>query len=257
MQGRASVAPLPLMHVAVEAVWRCWRVRRDLLWVLLLPAISMVIIDLWRLSSETPRVMQFALILAEVVVIAFAAASCHRLFLLGPRAVPKLGVNGRQMREWIFAGLFFVLLAFMIALLVLITAIAGVPYEHWLGSRVDAATSQSLRTFAWVPACLVVSRLLLVLPARAVDAPITFRNAWRMSEGNGWRLALLIGALPWFLHIAEYTVADLFVSYTDYTIIRSVFSTLLLPLEVAFLSMSYRYLSRMLEPATQGAQETS
>jgi len=254
MLGKVSTTPLPLLHVAIEAAWRCWRLRRELLWVLVLPVASIVTLNLWRSSRDTPWIMGVALMLADVVVLGFAAASCLRVILLGPRSVPRLGVNGRQMREWICVALFFSLYLLSMVLLTAFTSIVRVPYAELLEAGANA--SKTPQILALLPVLFIICRLLLVLPARAVDTPITFRVAWRMSEGNGWRLVLLTGALPWFLHLAEYTVADLFASDTDYTIIRSILYVLLLPLEVALLSASYRYLCRAPQPATEHAQQT-
>jgi hypothetical protein len=44
-----------------------------------------------------------------------------------------------------------------------------------------------------------IARLSLVLPATALDATASFRQAWRQSARNGWRLLVIVGAFPWLL----------------------------------------------------------
>ena len=87
----------------------------------------------------------------------------------------------------------------------------------------------------------VVARLSLILPGVALDQKLTLSAVWDLSEGNGWRVALVVGGLPWVLNhlqgLAFPTTNMLAI------ILSSVLYCLLLVVEVAALSLSYKALT--------------
>jgi len=93
-------------------------------------------------------------------------------------------------------------------------------------------------------ATYVVARLSLILPAVALDQKLTLSTVWDLSEGNGWRLAVVVGGLPWLLNYLQ----GLAFSETDMipAILRSVVYCTLLIVEVAALSLSYKALTPQL-----------
>jgi hypothetical protein len=40
------------------------------------------------------------------------------------------------------------------------------------------------------------ARFVLVFPATAMGDPMSFRDAWEISAGNGWRLVILFALIP-------------------------------------------------------------
>ncbi|MDR4485882.1 MAG: hypothetical protein R3B95_22310, partial [Nitrospirales bacterium] len=49
---------------------------------------------------------------------------------------------------------------------------------------------------ASIPFAYIVGRMSLLLPATAIDLHPSFSSAWDLSEGNGWRVAMLVGGVP-------------------------------------------------------------
>jgi hypothetical protein len=56
-----------------------------------------------------------------------------------------------------------------------------------------------IKSFSTVIAYFFVGRISLLLPAIAVDRKPSLAEAWRCSRGSSWKLAIIVGALPWIL----------------------------------------------------------
>lgn len=54
----------------------------------------------------------------------------------------------------------------------------------------------SLAYLAVLPAAYIFARLCLSLPAAAVADPLNLDGAWDISQGNGWRLAIVVVLVP-------------------------------------------------------------
>jgi hypothetical protein len=97
------------------------------------------------------------------------------------------------------------------------------------------------------PVLYLLARWSTLLPALALDLAWAPRSAWRQTEGNGWRLVLVVFLLPWTLSAAigwanASTANNVLVALL--AIARAVF----LALGVIALSLSYRELSPWPEP---------
>jgi hypothetical protein len=142
--------------------------------------------------------------IATVVLVAW-----HRLVMLKLGDVNGSGSIGLGMRElryfiaWIllsvgFVGVFGAVIALMAAfqflvmlLLYLVLILAGLADTLVVGQRDQFVVVLWISVFFALPAASYVSgRLSLVLPAMAVDRRRPLRQAWRLSQGNGWRLVV-------------------------------------------------------------------
>ena len=233
---------LPAVHVIVEALWYCWRARRELSKVLFLPTIFMVALALATPWMHNTRSATVALLysFSYLVVFSFAAVSCHRLILLGPRSVPPLGVTGKQRREWMFLIRAAALSIGTQIIYALLSNIAKRTTADFASGIAVAPTV--INTLLWIAILILISPFSLALPARAIDAPITFRDAWRMARGHRWRLAFLIAGLPWLFQIAEWAIAKLFETNSDQLLVSVLLYLAILPFEIALLSVCYRRL---------------
>lgn len=165
-------------------------------------------------SVETANLMTEALhIAANIAVMTIVAATVlvgwHRFVLLGEKAwnrVPIVALGRRELRyllAWaglslLFLVLFVVAWAFILALfffamavikLVLLMAAAGnaIPLGE---TRQFVVLEVVAIPVAMLAAAFVAIRLSLVLPAMALDRDRAMRQAWSLSSGCGWRLAL-------------------------------------------------------------------
>jgi hypothetical protein len=257
MTQNQSATTLPITNVVAEALWCCWRAHRELWKVLVLPALFLIAIATLNTWVEGTRSLIVALLynLLNLIVFSFAAVSCHRLILLGPGSVPAFGVSGKHKREWQFIARALVLsigttIAFAILASLAANATAMFPVTA-------SITKETVSTLSWSVILLLASPFSLTLPACAVDAPMTFRQAWRMSRGDRWRLALLISGLPWLIRLGEWAIATLFDAYSDQRFVSLLLFLLILPVEISLLSVCYRRLrderdEECIDPAKDG-----
>jgi hypothetical protein len=89
---------------------------------------------------------------------------------------------------------------------------------------------------------VILGRVSLVLPMVAVDKPFDILDAWLKSDGNAWRMAVLVGVLPWLLlTFTEMLHRDGF-SRLEQALIVTV-GALTVVVEVVALSFAYRELT--------------
>jgi hypothetical protein len=240
-QNRSAIA-LPIVNVVAEAFWYCWRTHHELWKALVLPALFLLAITMLDPWVQGTRSLVVALLYSclHLVVFSFAAVSCHRLILLGPGSVSTFGVTGMHKREWQFLARVLVLSLGTQVLYALLASLAANASASF--SATMSITKDTVSTLSWIAILLLASPFSLTLPACAVDAPMTFRQAWRMSRGHVWRLALLISGLPWLIRLGEWAIARLFDSYSDQRFVSLLLFLLILPVEIALLSMCYRRL---------------
>ena len=94
----------------------------------------------------------------------------------------------------------------------------------------------------FIPALYVMARLSLVLPGTALDGKPTLNWAWQLSCGNGWRLVLLVGLLPWLFTQVAVILLRHNATLVEVVLIAVLVHVLLI-VEVAALSLSYKELA--------------
>ena len=135
------------------------------------------------------------------------AVRWHRFFLLDERESVFTDVLGA--RNWRFLG-FMVLLSFVPMVPLMILALVG------FGVSPLETGPQAIETINWMPIILfglymlalpiiifVLLRFYLVLPAIAVDRPLTLGEAWRNMRGNTWRFigAMALVGIPFMIAV--------------------------------------------------------
>ena len=151
-------------------------------------------------ASVADWVNYIALSAISWAMYAVFAVRWHRFFLLNERESVFSDVLGA--RNWRFLG-YTVLLSFAPVLPIIFLGLIG------FGDFPLEAEPQAMEAINWTPIILfglymlalpiiifVLFRFFLVLPATAVDRPLTLGEAWRNMRGNTWRFigaTLLIG----------------------------------------------------------------
>jgi hypothetical protein len=225
-----------------------WQRRAALGRSLMLPAGALLLIDtlLYATGSGGGLVYQIPIIVVQALVYTLFAVTCHRVILLGDDSVPRFGLASWSARETRFFGwMIGMYLVFAVASLIPLIVLASV-LSGFSGAQADAAEStQPLRwamLAASIPGAYVMARLCLVLPATAVDRKVNFPWSWERTASNGWRMAVVAGALPWLVSIAQGALA----AQSDSTIVTAAASLIGLPLlavEVTALSLCYHTLT--------------
>ena len=142
-------------------------------------------------------VIYIVFLAASLAMYAVFAVRWHRFFLLDERE----SVFGEILaaRNWRFLG-YTLLLAFAPVVLEFLIAFGAVlsGAGSLVAETIDMVISYIGRyKFAWVIVFVIFSRFFLVLPATAVDRPLTLGKAWHIMRGNSWRFigATYLGAI--------------------------------------------------------------
>jgi hypothetical protein len=169
------------------------------------------------------------------------AVTCHRLVLLDAESVAKRWQPRWSLREtrffiWILGLWASGLVAMMILLLIAVNL-----WTWTAGGRpewIDWA-----QTALKVPLLYVFARLFIVFPAMALDQRPSLRWAWERTQGNGWRLVVIVAGLPVAF---KYLVDLLFRSEATEVewLMLTVLTVALFAVEIAAISLSYRELTK-------------
>lgn len=188
------------------------------------------------------RVAQWLAYAIQSFLLAWLAVQCHRVVLAPQSAEPVVtawsGFEWKYML-WTFAVFLMAGLVTMIAVMMSGTLFGNL----WDGpGQQPTGWWQAVELMAALPAAYVLGRSILVLPAVALGQEATLGSAWRLSRGNGWRLAVVVGLLPYLLNTADnwlYTsnIAPWMSSFF------TPLSVLLVIVEVVAMSLCYRELS--------------
>jgi len=210
-------AQIPIFETATSSFRFVLTHRRELLRVGLLAVPAFLILTLglesfdsaWfgRQGPMTNAVRLFIDLGARSVIAAVVLVAWHRIVMLkltGSHGGPSLAFGLREIRYllvWMmlsvgFLGVFAAVLVLVVmvqflAMLVLylLLLLSGFADTLVIGQRDQFVIVLWIATFFAVPAAsYVAGRLMLILPALAVDRQRPLRQAWRMSSGNGWRL---------------------------------------------------------------------
>lgn len=187
-----------------------------------------------------------ALGFVSMVAMLVLAVACHRVFVLGPHSTAGHDFQWWAQRVGRFFGWGLVI--------GVVCAILAMPAFGYLvaNSASDPASDpadlpahvQLLALVLAFPAIYVLSRLSLVLPAVATtDAPGDLGQAWRLSSGNGLKLALVVGYLP--LLVETRTGMLLSAESPLIQTIRTLVVVYLIVFQVAVQSLAYRELSQL------------
>jgi len=214
------------------------------------------------------EVVGIALGISSIPISIFLAIACHRLILLEHEKVAyhtKFKFSEREFNFFwyllvIFCGLILVGIPGLIIFEIIPYAWNGL---HQVLEEKEWMKELVRNVIVYLPWMYFVGRYGLVFPAIAVD-----RNkecswqrdldwSWKMSKGNEWRLALLVGGLPlvldWvataisMLGIGQWVYIDCFVS--------AFLGVASIPIEVAVLSIAFRELTNW-TPSSQLPQST-
>ena len=195
---------LLIIPTLIEAYRFVWRERRDFVSLAfpLVAVLSLVGAALvWQARpDEAPTeggypvalaIVGLVLGLLSLAFVVMFSVAWHRKYLVAHEAstvAAALRWSPRQTRFlWLVVGLGVIVTAVIFTgaigpLLLVASASGGAPGPAVLFLLAPAV----------VGALLVYARLSLLLPAAALDHYLRFRRCWELTQGNGWRLVLII-----------------------------------------------------------------
>lgn len=231
---------LPLGKVLLAALIVPWIQRRAFLRFMLYPALLFLAVRVALILLQSEGIGGALVWLAGPVYgAAFTvfAVRCHRLIILPSSASDSASVVGWSARETRFAA------ALTVSLVGAVMAMVGVVSA--LVRLLPAADDETFRWFVLAArgvAAYLFARLCLVLPALAVDRRVGFRWAWSASQGNGWRLAIIVALWPWLLDRAVVLLYRTDATYPEWVAL-TILAVLMAAIQVSALSLAYRELA--------------
>ena len=163
------------------------------------------------------------------------AVTCHRIIILGPNSVPKYGIGLLGKREWKF---FAWMAGGYIVFYLVLKGLSQISFS--LISGTDLSILLHLPMSIGLLICLYVfSRLSPLFPATAVDSGLSLKKTFDLTRGNGFRLVFIVMIFPLLFEIATGWIPE---EYMITKILVSIFGLALFVIEIAALSLSYKYL---------------
>lgn len=181
--------PLPLLDTAKFAAKHTWKNRIAIGKLIILAGLVNGLVA-WLMVNEALAVWVYMLFAGGVYTL--LAVNVHRLVLT---ADTKLVLYPWTWRETRFLGWFLLIYSFFGVLFVLAMAVIALPSGHVLFQN-GGWTDELLAVLVTLPGGYLVVRLSPLLPATAIDRRPQMTWAWKLTEGNGWRLLALLWFLP-------------------------------------------------------------
>jgi len=238
---------LPVIKILIGALFVCWSNWRSLAKGLV-PTVTLIFAVglVWQLSG-IPLSNPVSVFFVAVSLLLFAkfAVICHRLVLVdfntGGRLILPFSWSERETR--------FVRRMIIVYSITSIGSIiiSMVPIALVAQSLPEAQRSNPAVLFpfavllAGIPAVYLLARMSLVFPATAVDARSGLAWAWDTSRGNGIRLAIIVGLIPWTSAALEFYLTRL-IPGTIAALISNLVNYILIVIEITALSLAYREL---------------
>jgi hypothetical protein len=233
---------LDVLSAVREAYSGAWNHLGEMLKLIWLPGVLYLALNVTgaMLADEGHDVIRLLIEMATLFLWPIIAVAWHRFILLGETPAGTYQINFGQ-REARFLMVSFFLVLLMLPGFFIATMTAGLQ---------DMGPSASLVGFAGILLAFVgiyfLIRLLLLLPAVAIDEPINARFILERTRGNFWRLVALcvLSSLPllaaYWLIMYVFVVANLPLFIPLF--LSSLLSIFFAIVNVAILSIAFREL---------------
>jgi hypothetical protein len=238
---------LPVTKILVGALFICWSNWKNLVKGLL-PTVALILAVglVWQLSG-IPLSNPVSVFFVAVSMLLFAkfAVICNRLVLVdfnaGSRLILPFSWSERE-THFVRRMIIVYALTSIGSIIISMVPLAMVAQSLPEAQRNDpAALFPFAILLAGIPAIYLLGRMSLVFPATAVDAQTGLAWAWNKSRGNGIRLAIIVGLIPWISAALEYYLTRI-IDGTIASVISSLVNYLLIVIEITALSLAYREL---------------
>ncbi len=184
--------------------------------------------------QKSPGFMGFVLLVVLMLVISIVVVAFHRTFIMDIDDVNNTAIIRLTAREWRFVGWYFAVFFFAGILMVIMAFL-------FAGVLKESALANGSFQLLGLPIYYLLARWLLVLPATSVDdEEASMTTSWHLSEGNGWRLVVLVFLLPLIMNMLSlFLFSQGMIILTIIGMILYLFS---LVTGIGVISLSYSYL---------------
>jgi hypothetical protein len=231
---------LAVAKVLTEAFRYPWAHRVAFIKALAVPAAAIMAIQIgsWLAETQLTQAMTWAVWAASALLWILFAITCHRLVLLELRGSELAWIPGWGWRESLFLGWLVLLTLLILAIVWVAVTVVGTI----VGTISQLFFEVTVNPLAKVIGAYLFARLALVFPATAIGARTSLLKAWRQTRGNGWRMVVIVGVIPWAF---SYGISFVFGDEPGVAkaVLLTALGTALLAVEISALSLSYRDLS--------------
>jgi len=238
--NKVKIYKLPVKKIITQAFIMPWVFKRAILSKLFIPIFLLVLLEYVSHGKfEELNDINYLLILFGILIYVFFAVNCHRIILLGSDFVPPYGLRMWTMRDTKFLtwmavtilgiGLVMFVILRLPLILINVSQYSFSPYLIIL-----------FYSFVFPLVVYILSRLSLIFPSTAIDEMKNIKWAWNITRGNGWRLALIVVALPMLTGFIGDLIEDAIDSSAMLDSIFYLVALLVLIVEISALSLAYK-----------------
>lgn len=191
-------------------------------------------------SGDFPLFYTLILIITVFAIITIVAVGCHRGFLMSEEDIYNTKTFRWESREWKFLG-WWLAISLLSGLMFMAYGLILTPLAYLFDIQQSGIFVNIIQLITLLPVLYVISRWSLVLPATAVDdTEASLSEAWNLSDGQGWRLTVIIGVIPFIINNA----LEILPAYDSfiYGIIVAAVWLLIAVFQIGLLSLSYSFL---------------
>ncbi|MBK8815759.1 MAG: hypothetical protein IPN42_09760 [Methylococcaceae bacterium] len=223
-----------------------WRNRSDFIIALANPILLIAALKVaWFYAKEhVATSLSWGLYIFYIVLFTMLAVTCHRLVLLKIKEVNSWFAFHWSWRETRFLLWLITTMLVSVGLTIILVGILGMLISSikW-SATLDADPTSFILGVVRIISFYFIARLSLVFPAVAVDEKATLKIIWKLGEGNGWRLVIIVGVLPWILTQFPFIFYRANASVLE-TIVLTVLACMLLVIEITAISLSFYELTK-------------
>ena len=228
---------LPVFKILLEAIQSIWHNKIVLLQKTGLPILILLgLAYAQTLLASSSGFAIFVLSLVSLIFYTYLAVNIHRVALLGQDSVQGYGLRSFAKRErkftlWLVS---IYVLVFFITMILTLTA-------TFIANILGKYGTYTVVIFTVLLSSYFISRLLIMLPATAVDYDPDVYWAWDASSGNGWRLVVIICLIP-LLTGTLVALIDFTNTNIIYNMLKELLSSIFVIFGIVSLSLSFQYL---------------
>lgn len=188
---------LDVVKIWKDFAWELNQKFRVIVKAILVPSIAMAIVEFLLVKSDVSLAVRVLSVLPYLILLSLVAISCHRIVLAGSDSLKSTwGMYWDQgVWNYLVALVGFIVCMLLIIVVMIMLSMAFLMLFFATGGIFDLF---QMMVIFLLGACLLymMSRLSILLPARAVGDPASFEQLISLSQGNGWRLTIAIAMPP-------------------------------------------------------------
>lgn len=231
MINRSTGTVLPLGKMLAGALALLIERRQALAHVLALPWLIHVALDAWMLwAPDSAESALLAIVMLRMAVYVLLAVNVHRLILLGSHSVPPFGIGPFGVRELRYLGWSC-------------AQILAAAFAVMLCAPLVALSQPLGLVVALLLASWIVGRMALLLPEVALERPLDVASMWRLGQGAGFSLAVIVVAVPLLAALLLFPLATSGIWLLQWIAIAGSLASV--ALAVSALSLAWRHLLQL------------